>query len=440
MTKENLAEHIASRAGWRSYNVNFSNIIFDFIQASALLKGTGLTRSKVKSGKVKAKLADKRKTGLTEEAQKTASEQLEKIATSKLTKAANVTTALLRQSTEGLEEMINFIGEKEGKSLAQALLGEDDSTFSQRLLGYMKDPHLTEVAFWGALGGIAFEGIHTAFTGSTSKQIADAQLATITAREAETTQLITLIKDVKKQIGEGKLTVEEGKEKINDFKSSMGTNMGFTAATHQSTNVLLEQLENGLFKQDILNSMTTEELKEVGINDIDKAIAKTKSEVLAAEKYFNKYRGRVMALQIEGDKPENTRAAILQQVVRHQAGIDRISDKLVKSESDWKDISNANAQLDKVLAANPEMLHYWRKKAYEREAKANEILEKEKTTEGKKIAAKNAKRMKENALAKIKEIDELYPNLKDNENKDLEKSADKIMADLVKCFIKFRIR
>tara|TARA_R100000655_G_scaffold2992_2_gene11229 strand:- start:2955 stop:19061 length:16107 start_codon:yes stop_codon:yes gene_type:complete len=430
VTKKNLAEHIASRAGWRSYNVNFSNIIFDFIQAGALLKGTGITRSKVKSGKVKSKLADKRKTGLSAEAQKQAQQKLDDIANSKFTKVSNAAGVLARQSTEGLEEMINFIGEKEGHVLAKQLLGEDDSTFSQRLGEYLQDPHLSEVAFWGALGGIAFEGINTAFTGSDAKDTAKAQLETIAYREKETTKYVKFLKDVQTKIADGEMTKEEGEILINAKKNQMGTSMGFFAAANRSTNVLLEQLENGQFKQDILNSMTTEEIKEQGMGSIDKAIAKTKEEVLAAEKSFNKHYGRVMNLDIDGDNSEDTKATILKELVSNDGSITKILDDIAKGELNWADLSN-NVFVDKVLAANPSLKSFWERNAYLSMIERLKKIKEQAKKGNNKYKEENAQRGLDFALEKVEEIDALYPEFKDS-NSEQSKSNKAIAKKLTK--------
>ena len=68
-----------------------------------------------------------------------------------------IRSSLLWQSTEGVEEAINFIAQKEGMHVGRVMLNmESESVFSDRLNQYMRTGELWENAFWGVLGGITF--------------------------------------------------------------------------------------------------------------------------------------------------------------------------------------------------------------------------------------------------------------------------------------------
>lgn len=69
--------------------------------------------------------------------------------------------AIGAQLSEGVEEAINYIAQEEGFHYGHVLLGtEDKSNFwDTRLIDYAKNPQLYDSAFWGVLGGVAFQGI-----------------------------------------------------------------------------------------------------------------------------------------------------------------------------------------------------------------------------------------------------------------------------------------
>ena len=63
------------------------------------------------------------------------------------------------QMTEGVEELINAIGQSEGSWYGKYLIGkEKDTPGGTRLSEYLQDPSSWEQAFWGFLGGVTFSG------------------------------------------------------------------------------------------------------------------------------------------------------------------------------------------------------------------------------------------------------------------------------------------
>ena len=337
VTKDNLANHIASRAGWQSYYVNSANIMFDFIQAGALLKGNAFTRNAVK---------DK----VTQEAIDKGTAAAKQAVTSKWDIAKGYMANFAKQGTEGIEEAINYIGEKEGKHLGEHILGNANSSFAERLGGYVNDGHMWEAAVWGAIGGVAFDLAGQLTGGDSDAKIAQAQQTTVAHREQATTQHAKVISELKKQVDAGTITSERAKELANTSASQLAFNLGMHAAAKGTTNVVLEQLQNGQFKQDILNNTTVAELKEMGIDDIDKAIAKTTEDVLLAEKLYRKAHGFVQGLNVKDPK---TKAKVLATLMNHQY---ELSKGEVAQTSITNDLIEAKMQdpaFQKAIAADP---------------------------------------------------------------------------------------
>ena len=66
-------------------------------------------------------------------------------------------TGVRAEWTEGIEEAINYISQQEGMYAGKKVF--DKNTPMNTMQDYLKDPHMWEQAFWGALGGIAFSSI-----------------------------------------------------------------------------------------------------------------------------------------------------------------------------------------------------------------------------------------------------------------------------------------
>lgn len=65
--------------------------------------------------------------------------------------------AFLGESTEGVEEAVNYIAQQEGMTYGKVLAGlKEDTDVTQRLNDYIKSPQLWDSFFWGVAGGIGF--------------------------------------------------------------------------------------------------------------------------------------------------------------------------------------------------------------------------------------------------------------------------------------------
>lgn len=129
---------------WTSQKVNAANFVFDFIQLGALSK---FNKAIPSFGKIFTP----------SELLKAQGTQFE----NKYLRGLNwlLTRPALAESTEAIEEGINFIGEQEGRRAATLMLKgktdlDDGTDFKERLKGYLRMSEFWDSAFWGFVAGI----------------------------------------------------------------------------------------------------------------------------------------------------------------------------------------------------------------------------------------------------------------------------------------------
>ena len=182
--RNKVAKAIAKKAADRTFVMDFGNVIFDIIQLHSL-KNIGRGIKPIKTADIlnthakSIASAESLATGVTKELP-TLSKTQQAFNALKNFGKYNAKT-LLEQSTEGIEEAVNYISNKEGLSYGKAILegtAEDYrvtksgwasaltlgipkviSTYANMsgdLTEYMKNPELLESAFWGVFGGMEF--------------------------------------------------------------------------------------------------------------------------------------------------------------------------------------------------------------------------------------------------------------------------------------------
>lgn len=182
--RNKVAKAVAKKAADRTFAMDFGNIIFDIIQLHSL-KNIGRGIKPIKTADIlnthakSIASAESLATGVAKELPALSKTQ-QAFNTLKNFGKFNAKT-LLEQSTEGIEEAINYISNKEGLSYGKAILegtAEDYrvtksgwasaltlgipnviSTYanmSGNLTEYIKNPELLESAFWGVFGGMVF--------------------------------------------------------------------------------------------------------------------------------------------------------------------------------------------------------------------------------------------------------------------------------------------
>lgn len=163
--KDTAAKKVANRAANRTFVGDLGNVIFDVIQLYSL-KNIGKNLGFVKSvDSAAARTAQKESI---EGLNKTVGQAVDAAAAKSKTSAywdyiknhsKDWAKDALAESTEGIEEAVNYISQEEGLSYGRVLLEkEKPSSFDSRFKDYLKNPQLYESAFWGFLGGIVFEG------------------------------------------------------------------------------------------------------------------------------------------------------------------------------------------------------------------------------------------------------------------------------------------
>lgn len=196
--RDKVAKHLATKAADRTFAMDFSNIVFDIIQLY------GLKNYGKKLGEIKGREIDTTKKEIqatTEEYANSLKPKTERINPSTTTNATQTPKpvpvnaekaskspffkntfnivkdflkyngkTILAESSEGIEEAVNYIAQQEGITYGKMLLkGEDDyngnrftgiwkswNNLQNPLDDYLKSSELQESAFWGLMGGFVF--------------------------------------------------------------------------------------------------------------------------------------------------------------------------------------------------------------------------------------------------------------------------------------------
>lgn len=179
--RDEVAKGIAKKAADKTFGMDFSNVVFDFIQLWALkdigakkfnVKGKGITEAQENSIKDVVKYAAEK-----------SGKQLDDVIKKESTTAKffkpvkyfvqDFGKLIASESTEGIEEMVNYVAQQEGitygKMLLEGLAEKDDRGVIENAVdavreapnlfkNYMNDAELWEQAFWGVAGGVVFGG------------------------------------------------------------------------------------------------------------------------------------------------------------------------------------------------------------------------------------------------------------------------------------------
>lgn len=163
--KDTAAKTVANRAANRTFVGDLANVVFDVIQLYSLKnigKNLGFVKSIDSAAARTAQQESIRNLG------KGVGEAVDNAVAKSKTSAywdyiknhsKDWAKDALAESTEGIEEAVNYISQEEGLSYGRVLLEQEKpSSFDSRFNDYLKNPQLYESAFWGFLGGIVFEG------------------------------------------------------------------------------------------------------------------------------------------------------------------------------------------------------------------------------------------------------------------------------------------
>jgi len=282
ITRENYANYVGSKSGWHSYKVNASNIVFDLIQTAGIFKAL---KGRTRTGNA----------GLSSVAMAEAS-AVGKPLTGLAKYSTNYKGGLMmlgEAATEGLEEVVNFIGGEEGKVEGKRLIGQDPLEDTEGRIGaYLKEGHLWEQFFWGAIGGGVFAGIGRAAQSRTTKELEGQKLAEIENRKSLIEELNTKYKSVEDQLKAGTITKANADMQMSQLARTMGHRMGISAATAGNVDSLLNMINNPDYLEQFKVDAKTPEQAAIAKAEV---LAELTDNILTAEKIYKGYYNKVWA-------------------------------------------------------------------------------------------------------------------------------------------------
>lgn len=272
ISEQGLADFVSSKAAWQDYGTNYTNLMFDFVQVLPFYKTTVKTRGNAKNYNIlKAEAPAK---GLTIPKKTFNNYALPVI--------KNAGSQIALQSTEGFEEIINGISEKEGMYYGKNLLNlTKDKSFLNRLGEYLTDPQIWEQGLWGMLGGTVFQGISSGVKKLDKNYESDnkQRIDEINGRKLQLSMINAQLKSVK----EAPENNENGIDIQNEFdkiKSKSMYDMGLRASRVGNVDSLVDWLQSPELKKSAVElGLTTEE-------DADKYVSNSIQDVLNAEKFY----------------------------------------------------------------------------------------------------------------------------------------------------------
>lgn len=302
--KNVIADYISSKAAWTDYKINSLNIGFDLLQVAPLYKGLPInTRSS---------------------SWLNLSDEVAAAADVTLTKGQKLVrnvypymAGAVGQLSEGLEEAINGIGQKEAEYQYGYSLGlREKQSAGERTSDYFKSKDLYDQALWGWFGGVAFSGLTTGIQKMSSsvdisQEMNKVKLAEIATRKAATESFLKEISSIKKDVADKKITPEVAKERYNLAKSSYASDIAFNASQAGNVDLLIEQITNPEFKKRVLESYSAAELKEIGIDDVDKSIINTVDDILTTERLYKEAYTSLYNKDLEGSLKSNIARGIV---------------------------------------------------------------------------------------------------------------------------------
>ena len=361
---EDIPQYLANAAASENYRDNLSNYFFDVMQVYALRKLPSSRAASSELGAISTKAAALQAESLGKTF--TMGDKL-------LNRVAYGARAIGSQWTEGIEEIINGISEKEGVNYAKYLYenkkeskGERLANFTERLQDYLVDPHILEQGFFGVFGGAIYTG--TAQMASKAKalvtkaenpslsKLQEQEIASRTIQGATVLgQLQSIENGINPMTGKAIVFAEDAslvrpdetiKEKENRVKKETeslekqkqilrekvyaiaGNNLGLTASRSGSMNLLEEWLTSDAAKAQFENmGLGTKE-------EVSNILNHVRTSALATEEIHNKINRRFLKKQYSGERYVT----------------DYIIANAVGAETDIDYLNNERSQLDQELS------------------------------------------------------------------------------------------
>ena len=199
--KDDVAKAIASAAADRTFQMDWSNVVFDVVQMYTLrnawkgFKNANENPIKIKrANKDAAKYLGKSKEEIAK--LKAARPTYKKAGEWAMDNLYGSTAVVASELSEGVEEAVNYIAQQEGIHFGKVLLNKElDSKdtgwaasmskfFDPRMKQYVQAPELWDSAFWGVMGGVVFQKLGSQFNRIKQKLTEDKSEANEKSKES----------------------------------------------------------------------------------------------------------------------------------------------------------------------------------------------------------------------------------------------------------------
>lgn len=161
--KDAVARYIAKKSATKTFLWDYTNIIFDIAQLAALKNPAKIAKDRIWTSK---RVARAQRQSIEKPLQTVdATDAIEKTlkpgqkVLNNFKDIAGAIPTIAAESSEGVEEAVNYIAQQWGMTYGNILLGKEEygHGLADRLKDYMEQPEMWDAAFWGFLGGVAFE-------------------------------------------------------------------------------------------------------------------------------------------------------------------------------------------------------------------------------------------------------------------------------------------
>lgn len=159
-----VARAMAKHSADLTFKIDYANTIFDVAQLYALKNPLKLAKNMRNTSAVRtAERQARRYAGAKAEdvAKLEAERKFGTKAKDYLSDHLGALGIIGAESSEGVEEAINYIAQQEGMHYGNMMLNPEDNKhtkyFENRLMSYLASPELYDAAFWGVMGGVVFQ-------------------------------------------------------------------------------------------------------------------------------------------------------------------------------------------------------------------------------------------------------------------------------------------
>tara|TARA_R110002020_G_scaffold233207_2_gene444961 strand:- start:2733 stop:19928 length:17196 start_codon:yes stop_codon:yes gene_type:complete len=315
------AQYVSGIAAAHAFKIDWANIGFDMMQYGLMMYGGMLKPTR---GGLTSKTASTAQNAFLK-TPKVATTRLGKIGNYLGPKAKGLSKWGFWSATEGVEEMINYIGMVEGIRKGDMFLGNTGFTnrdylkstdFLERLDEYMTQGGFWTQAFWGTIGGGVFTGGAYIKNAHYYKELNKQRVEEVGTRFA---YLKEMMAKRKKYAEEGDL---HGVQKIDDM---MAIEMALKAAEAGNIDMLLEMINDPVMDENLSESGVSNE-------DIESKKKRISDIIEKVEKQYKKFTNTIVGSSYS-DAVSGALVKLDAHVNMYQQLIDQIDKQIQEGES-----------------------------------------------------------------------------------------------------------